>query len=231
MLSILVLNCILSTVRKNSWDKKRQSCIAECSKIPITHVHSKKARKRNIQENLGNLLLSIFPKHTPQTFWCFLLHVCTHIYQLPTETGPQLLLAKWEPGMGRRLSQKQGHVAGQSRRFSWHLMAASAGPALGQRRCAHCCQLCPTLSDPMRCSPPGSPVQGILQARILERAVISSSRGSLLTQGSNLRLLPWQADSLPLSHMGSSQCRQEDSTDPGLVAIHTHHAHPAPKFG
>ena len=29
-------------------------------------------------------------------------------------------------------------------------------------------QSCPTLSDPMDCSPPGSPVHGIFQARILE---------------------------------------------------------------
>ena len=32
--------------------------------------------------------------------------------------------------------------------------------------------------DPMDCSPPGSSVHGILQARILEWAAISSSRGS-----------------------------------------------------
>ena len=29
-------------------------------------------------------------------------------------------------------------------------------------------QSCPTLSDPMDCSPPGSPVHGIFQARVLE---------------------------------------------------------------
>ena len=39
-------------------------------------------------------------------------------------------------------------------------------------------QLCPTLSDPMDCSPPGSSVHGISQARILEWAVIPFSRGS-----------------------------------------------------
>ena len=39
-------------------------------------------------------------------------------------------------------------------------------------------QLCPTLCEPMDCSPPGSSVQGILQARILERVAIFSSRGS-----------------------------------------------------
>ena len=32
--------------------------------------------------------------------------------------------------------------------------------------------------DPMDCSPPGSSVHGILQARILEWVTISSSRGS-----------------------------------------------------
>ena len=38
-------------------------------------------------------------------------------------------------------------------------------------------QLCPTLCDPIDGSPPGSPVPGILQARTLEWAAISSSRG------------------------------------------------------
>ena len=36
-------------------------------------------------------------------------------------------------------------------------------------------QSCPTPSDPMDCSPPGSPVPGILQARTLEWAAISFS--------------------------------------------------------
>ena len=37
---------------------------------------------------------------------------------------------------------------------------------------------CTTVCDPMDCSPPGSSVHGIFQARILEWAVISCSRGS-----------------------------------------------------
>ena len=41
-------------------------------------------------------------------------------------------------------------------------------------------QSCPTLCDPMDCSPPGSSVHGILQARILEWVAISFSRGSSL---------------------------------------------------
>ena len=39
-------------------------------------------------------------------------------------------------------------------------------------------KLCPTLCDPMDCSPPGSSVRGILQTRILEWVAISSSRES-----------------------------------------------------
>ena len=39
-------------------------------------------------------------------------------------------------------------------------------------------QSCPTLCNPMDCSPPGSSVHGILQARILEWGAIPFSRGS-----------------------------------------------------
>ena len=39
-------------------------------------------------------------------------------------------------------------------------------------------QSCPTLCDPMDCSPQGSSVHGILQAKILEWVAISSSRAS-----------------------------------------------------
>ena len=42
--------------------------------------------------------------------------------------------------------------------------------------CAKSLQSCPTLREPMDCSPPGSSVHGILQARILERVAISFSR-------------------------------------------------------
>ena len=37
-------------------------------------------------------------------------------------------------------------------------------------------QWCPILCDPMDCSPPGSSVHGILQARILEWVVMPSSK-------------------------------------------------------
>ena len=50
-------------------------------------------------------------------------------------------------------------------------------------------QSCPTLCDPMDCSPPGSSVYEIRQARILEWVAITFSRGIFLTQGLNLGLL------------------------------------------
>ena len=39
-------------------------------------------------------------------------------------------------------------------------------------------QSCPTLCDPLHCSPPGSSVHGIFQARIMEWVAVSFSRGS-----------------------------------------------------
>ena len=44
-------------------------------------------------------------------------------------------------------------------------------------------QSCPTLCNFMDCSPPGSPVHGILQARILEWVAIPFSRGSSRPRG------------------------------------------------
>ena len=59
-----------------------------------------------------------------------------------------------------------------------------------------------TLCDPMDCSPPGSSVHGILQARILEQVAISFSRGS--SQARDGTRFSCTAGWLyPLSHQGS----------------------------
>ena len=63
-------------------------------------------------------------------------------------------------------------------------------------------QSCLTLCDSMDCSPPGSSVHGMSQARIL-RWVPFPPPGIFLIQGLNmclLHLLHWQAGSLPLSY-------------------------------
>ena len=68
--------------------------------------------------------------------------------------------------------------------------------------CAKSLQPCPTFCNPMNCSPPGSSVREISQARILEWAVMPSSRGS--SQPRDRTASPvapaLQADSSPLSH-------------------------------
>ena len=52
-------------------------------------------------------------------------------------------------------------------------------------------QSCPSLCDPMDCSPPGSSVHGVLQVSILEWAAISFSRGS--SQPKNQARVSWTA--------------------------------------
>ena len=49
------------------------------------------------------------------------------------------------------------------------------GPAAAAAAAAKSLQSCPTLCDPIDGSPPGSPVPGILQAKILEWVAISFS--------------------------------------------------------
>ena len=69
---------------------------------------------------------------------------------------------------------------------------------------------CPTLCDPMDCSPPGFSVHGTFQARILEWNTFPST-GDLPDPGIepvSLSLLHWQVDSLPLSHLGKPQSLQ-----------------------
>ena len=66
-------------------------------------------------------------------------------------------------------------------------------------------QSCPALCNPTNCSPLGSSVHGILQARILEWVAVSSSRGSSQPRDwilSLLCLLHWQASSLSLALSG-----------------------------
>ena len=57
-----------------------------------------------------------------------------------------------------------------------------------------------TLCNPMDCSPSGSSVHGIFQARTLEQVAIPSSRGSSQPRNQTyvLHLLHWQPGSLPL---------------------------------
>ena len=48
-------------------------------------------------------------------------------------------------------------------------------------------QSCLTLSDPMDCSPPGSSVHGIFQARVLEWGAIANERGDINTYATDIK--------------------------------------------
>ena len=58
---------------------------------------------------------------------------------------------------------------------------------------------CPTLSNTMNCSPPGFSVHRVIPGKSSGVGCHFLLQGTLLTQGWNLHLLHWQADSLPLS--------------------------------
>ena len=65
-------------------------------------------------------------------------------------------------------------------------------------------QSCPTLSEPMDCSPPGSPAHGTPQARVLEWVATAFSRGRIGDCILQARILEWVAVSFS---RGSSQPR------------------------
>ena len=80
--------------------------------------------------------------------------------------------------------------------------------------------------DPMDCSPPGSSVRGILQARILEWGAISFSRGISTTQGRTL-ILQDQGSTLVTSFNlndiqgGPISKHGHTSTDDHKCSVHT----------
>ena len=62
---------------------------------------------------------------------------------------------------------------------------------------------CQTLCDPMNYSPPGSSVYEMFPGKNTGVGIHFLLQGIFPTQGLNLCLLFWQADSLPLNHLGS----------------------------
>ena len=57
--------------------------------------------------------------------------------------------------------------------------------------------------DPMDCSPPGSSVRVDSPGKNTGAGCHFLLQGIFPTQAANLRLLYWQVDSFPLSHLGS----------------------------
>ena len=114
----------------------------------------------------------------------------------------------WELPEVTRLAS--GIARAQSQRQPTRHPGQSTGRAAGRRPKCHpplivlvsVTQLYPTLCDPMDCSPPGSSVHGLLQARVLEWAAIPFS-GDLPDPGIKATSPALQADSLPSEPQGS----------------------------
>ena len=70
--------------------------------------------------------------------------------------------------------------------------------------CVKSLQSCPILGDPMDCSPPGSSVHGILQARIQEWVALPFSRGSSGPRDqTHISYVSCRQVLYPLSHQGT----------------------------
>ena len=87
-------------------------------------------------------------------------------------------------------------------------------------------QLCPTLCDPMDCSPPGSSTHGIFQARVLEWGAISFSDWLAQVLGKSWQLLCWQFSSVQFSCCDPMDCSMPGFTvhyhPPELAQAHVH---------
>ena len=78
-----------------------------------------------------------------------------------------------------------------------------------ERKESEVAQPCPTLCDPVDCSPPGSSVYGILQARVLEWLPFPSP-GDLPDPGIKPRSPTLQADALTSEQPGKQENKQVD---------------------
>ena len=115
------------------------------------------------------------PPHT-KVSWAALLSTCRE-QELPSGKGAHKNVATSiravNPGNVKKVHKQQIFRIIRKVPLSARLMTVAKGI-----KWSEVAQSCPTLCDPVDCSPPGSSVHGILQARILEWVTISFSRGS-----------------------------------------------------
>ena len=128
-------------------------------------------------------------------------------------SGPTVQLVKWEnlqvPSVGRRsflLASNKGllqHRLWESYQTGFEncLCQLLSCVTLGCMCAYSVAMSCPTLRNPMDCSPPGFSVHGILQARIVEWVAMLSSRGSSRPRDGTTSPV-FQAGSSPPRHWG-----------------------------
>ena len=110
------------------------------------------------------LLFSDPPTFTESLFFLS-THSEPHTQGMGTDLGPESLGGTCARGIEQQDEEP-------------HSGAVSGKPLLKKSMHAKSCKSCPALCDPEDSSPPGSSVQAILQARLLEWVVVPSSRGS-----------------------------------------------------
>ena len=117
-------------------------------------------------------------------FFCLQLVACGILGPRPgiKPTPPASLLwmyscSSWERGDGSR-TFRSPCALGWPKKSQWiHMWCEKQVWQLNQEESkSEVAQLCPTLCEPMDCSPPGSSVRGIFQARVLEWVAISLIR-------------------------------------------------------
>ena len=123
----------------------------------------------------------------------------------PEEQRCAVWLQPWWSGERALSGPQEGQVLPWSATVAlWPRITFSPLPSVGFRLHCGCLvfQSCPTLCDPTDCSPPGSSVHGVSQARILEWVVIFSSKETSRSRDQT-RVSCIGRYSLPLSHQGS----------------------------
>ena len=99
----------------------------------------------------------------------------------------------------------KGQPYGISPSRSSKVSVKRASPARGHEGESDAAQSCPTLPDPMDCSPPGSSAHGVFQARGLESGAIAFSvRGPYLPVSKSRPICShvFSEDSLALDSLG-----------------------------
>ena len=94
--------------------------------------------------------------------------------------GRKIRLVEDKPGSRRRRSYSRSR---SHSRYCWCLQVLELAINSLMNMCCLVAKSCPTLCDPMECSPPGSSVHGISQARIWEWVATSCSKGSSQPRG------------------------------------------------
>ena len=107
----------------------------------------------------------------PRELWAQVAAAATMLLQ----SCPTLCNPRRQPTRLRRPWDSPGKNTGVGCHFLLQCMKAKSESEVTQ--------LCPTLRDPMDCSPPGSSVHGIFQARVLEWGAVAFSGGRRLAPG------------------------------------------------